>query len=93
MVPESLDSAHGFYFIGTIVLVLGILAGGAGIWIKRRLEEDQRDERYARERRGEEVAEAEPGRIVDLLQYAGIAAIGLGIVLLVAGWTVAPGKP
>ena len=93
MVPESLDSAHGFYFVGTIVLVIGILAGGAAIWIKRRLEEDARDERYARERRGEEVAEPEPGRIVNFLQYAGVSAIGLGIVLLVAGWTVAPGKP
>jgi hypothetical protein len=93
MVPESLDSAHGFYFIGTIVLVIGIVAGAAGIWIRRRREEELRDERYVRERRGEEVTEAEPGRIVDILQYAAVAAIGLGIVLLVAGWTVAPGQP
>jgi hypothetical protein len=93
MVPESLDSAHGFYFLGTIVLVVGIVAGAAGLWLRRRREEEQRDERYVRERRGEEVAEAEPGRVVNTLQYIAVAAIGLGIVILVAGWTVAPGQP
>ena len=46
-----------------------------------------------RERRGEKVAEAEPGRVVDVLQYVAVSAIGLGIVILVAGWTVAPGQP
>ena len=93
MVPESLDSAHGLYFIGTIVLVIGIIAGAAGILIKRRLEEEQRDERYVREKRGEAVAEADPPRIATLLQYAGVSVIGFGIVVLVVGWTVAPGKP
>ena len=93
MVPESFDSAGGFYFLGAIVLVLGIIAGAAGLWIRRRHEEEQRDERYVRERRGEKVAEAEPGRVVDVLQYVAVAAIGLGIVILVAGWTVAPGQP
>jgi hypothetical protein len=93
MVPESLDSAHGFYFLGTIVLIVGILAGATGLWLRRRREEEQRDERYVRERRGEEVAETEPGRVVNTLQYVAVSAIGLGIVILVAGWTVAPGQP
>ncbi len=92
MVHESLDSAHAFYFIGGIILVIGLVAGAAGLLIKRRLDEEQRDERYVRERRGEEVAEAEPPRIAALLQYAGAAAIGIGIVVLLIGWTVAPGK-
>jgi hypothetical protein len=90
MVPESLDSAQGLYFIGAIILVIGIVAGATGILIKRRLEEEQRDERYVRENRGEEVAEADPPRISTLLQYAGISIIGLGIVILIVGWTVAP---
>jgi hypothetical protein len=93
MVPESLDSAQGLYFIGAIVLVIGIIAGAAGLLIKRRLEEEQRDERYVREKRGEEVAEADPPRIATLLQYTGVSVIGLGIVVLIIGWTVAPGKP
>jgi hypothetical protein len=93
MVPESLDSAQGLYFIGTIVLIIGIVAGAAGLLIKRRLEEEHRDERYVREKRGEEVAEADPPRIATLLQYAGVSVIGLGIVVLIIGWTVAPGKP
>ena len=28
MVHESLDSAHGLYAIGAVVLILGIIAGG-----------------------------------------------------------------
>ena len=53
MIPENVDSAQGFYVVGTIIVVIGIVAGVAGILIKRRLEEEQRDERYVRERRGE----------------------------------------
>lgn len=92
MIPEHVDSSQGFYVIGTIVLVVGILAGLVGTLIKRRLEEEHRDERYVRERRGEEVAPAEPPRIAGLLQYAGVAIVGIAILILVAGWTVAPGQ-
>ena len=56
MVPESLDSAHGLYAIGAIILIIGIVGAVAGSLIKRRLEEASRDERYVREQRGEEVA-------------------------------------
>jgi hypothetical protein len=91
VVPESLDSAQGLYVLGTIILVIGIVAGAAGIVIRRRLEESSRDERYVRERRGEEVAPVEPPRIAGLLQYAGLAIVGIGIVVLLVGWTVAPG--
>lgn len=91
MVPESLDSAQGLYVLGTIILVIGIVAGAAGLVISRRLEESSRDERYVREKRGEEVAPVEPPRIAGLLQYAGLAIVGIGIVVLLVGWTVAPG--
>jgi hypothetical protein len=91
VVPESLDSAQGLYVLGTIILVIGIVAGAAGIVIRRRLEESSRDERYVREKRGEEVAPVEPPRIAGLLQYAGLAIVGIGIVVLLVGWTVAPG--
>jgi hypothetical protein len=91
VVPESLDSAQGLYVLGTIILVIGIVAGAAGLVIKRRLEEASRDERYVREKRGEEVAPAEPPRVASLLQYAGLAIVGIGIVVLLVGWTVAPG--
>jgi hypothetical protein len=92
MIPENIDSSQGFYVLGTIVLVIGILAAAAGTLIKRRLEEEHRDERYVRERRGEEVVQADPPRIAAILHYAGIAIVGVGILLLVAGWTVAPGQ-
>jgi hypothetical protein len=93
VVPESLDSAQGLYVLGTIILAIGIVAGAAGTLIKRRLDEAHRDERYVREKRGEEVAQVEPPRIAGLLQYAGVAIAAVGIVVLVVGWTVAPGQP
>jgi hypothetical protein len=92
MIPETVDSSQGLYVLGTIILVIGIVAAAAGTLIKRRLEEDHRDERYVRERRGEEVVPQEPPRIAGLLQYAGAAIVGVGILVLVAGWTVAPGQ-
>lgn len=92
MIPETVDSSQGFYFLGGVILVIGILAGLAGTLIKRRLEEAHRDERYVRERRGEDVAQVEPPRIAGLLQYAGVAIGAIGIVLLLAGWTLAPGQ-
>ena len=92
MIPETVDSSQGFYFIGTVILVIGILAGLAGALIKRRLEESHRDERYVRERRGEEVVPVEPPRIATLLQYSGVAIGAIGIVVLLAGWTLAPGQ-
>ena len=92
MIPGNVDSSQGLYVIGTIILVIGIAAAVAGLLIKRRLEEEHRDERYVRERRGEEVVEADPPRIAGLLQYAGVAIVAIGIVVLVAGWTVAPGQ-
>ncbi len=92
MIPGNADSSQTLYVIGTIVLVIGILAAAAGTLIKRRLEEEHRDERYVRERRGEEVAPAEPPRIAGVLQYAGVTIVGVAILILVAGWTVAPGQ-
>ncbi len=92
MIPENIDSSQGFYLIGAIILVIGIAAAVAGTLINRRLEEDHRDERYVRERRGEEVAQVEPPRIAKLLRFSGAVVIALGIVVLVAGWTVAPGS-
>jgi Ca2+/Na+ antiporter len=92
MIPENVDSSQGLYLIGSIILVVGIVAGVAGLLIKRRLEEQHRDERYVRERRGEEVVQAELPRIAVILQYAGVAIVAFGIVVLVAGWTVAPGQ-
>lgn len=92
MIPETVDSSQGFYFLGSVILLLGILLGLAGTLIKHRLEETDRDERYVRERRGEDLTRAEPPRIASLLQYAGIAIGGIGIVLLLAGWTLAPGQ-
>jgi hypothetical protein len=92
MIPGNVDSSQGLYVIGTIVLVIGIVVAVAGLLIKRRLDEEHRDERYVRERRGEEVAEAEPPRIAGLLQYAGVTIVAIGILVLVAGWTVAPGQ-
>lgn len=92
MIPETVDSSQGFYLIGTVILVIGIVAGLAGMLIKRRLEEQHRDERYVRERRGETIEPAEPPRIAGLLQYAGVAISAVGIVIILAGWTLAPGQ-
>lgn len=92
MIPENIDSSQGFYLIGAVILVIGIAAAVAGTLINRRLEEEHRDERYVRERRGEEVAQVESPRIAGLLRYSGAVIVALGIVILVAGWTVAPGQ-
>lgn len=92
MIPQSVDSSQTFYLVGTIVLIIGALGWLASLAIRRRLEEEHRDERYVRERRGEEVAPVEPPRIVAVLQYAGFGIAALGILLLMAGWTLAPGS-
>jgi hypothetical protein len=92
MIPDHVDSSQGFYFIGAIIVAIGIVTGVAGLLIQRRLEEEHRDERYVRERRGEEIAQVESPRIARVLEYSGLAIVAIGIVVLVAGWTVAPGQ-
>ncbi|MBS1892720.1 MAG: hypothetical protein JST59_15600 [Actinobacteria bacterium] len=92
MIPDHSDSSQVLYVIGGLILAIGIVAGVAGLLIKSRLEEHRRDERYVRERRGEAVAEAESPRIARVLQYAGVAIVAIGIVVILAGWTVAPGQ-
>jgi hypothetical protein len=92
VIPEKVDSSQGLYVIGTIVLLIGIAALGASVLIRRRLEEAHRDERYVRERRGEEITPVETPRSIGLLQYAGLSIVGVGILVLVAGWTLAPGQ-
>ena len=93
MIPGNVDSSQGLYVIGTIILVIGIAAAVAGLLIKRRLEEEHRDERYVRERRGEEVVATEPPRYVGLLQYSGYALGAIGVIVLIIAWTVTPGNP
>jgi hypothetical protein len=92
VIPESVNSHQTFYLLGTIVLIIGAVSAFASLAIRRRLEEEHRDERYVRERRGEEVAPVEHPRIVGVLQYAGVSLAAVGILLLVAGWTLAPGQ-
>lgn len=92
MIPESVNSHETFYLLGTIVLIIGAAAWLASLAMRRRREEEHRDERYVRERRGESVAPIEHPRIVSVLQYAGVSIAALGILLLVAGWTLAPGS-
>jgi hypothetical protein len=92
MIPETVDSSQGFYALGTIILIIGIVVAAAGTLIKRRLDEAHRDERYVRERRGEEIEPVEAPRIAGILQYAGVSIAAVGILLLVAGWTLAPGQ-
>jgi hypothetical protein len=91
VIPESVNSHQTFYLLGTIVLIIGAVAWFASVAIRRRIEEAHQDERYVRERRGEEVAPVDHPRIVGALRYAGVSIVGLGILLLVAGWTLAPG--
>jgi hypothetical protein len=91
VIPQSVDSSQTFYLLGTIALIIGVVAGLTSLLIRRRLEEAHRDERYARERRGEEVGPIEHPRVAGVLQYAGVSIAAIGILLLVAGWTVAPG--
>ncbi|HEX4308109.1 MAG TPA: hypothetical protein VHZ54_18880 [Solirubrobacterales bacterium] len=92
MIPENIDSSQGFYLIGAVILVIGIVAFVTGTLINRRLEEEHQDERYVRERRGEELAQVESPRVARLLRYSGTVIVAIGIVILVAGWTVAPGQ-
>jgi hypothetical protein len=90
VIPESVDSSQTLYLLGTIVLIIGVVACLTSLLIRRRREEAHRDERYARERRGEKVGPVEHPRVVDTLQYVGVSIAAIGILLLVAGWTVAP---
>jgi hypothetical protein len=92
VIPESVNSHQTFYLLGTVVLIIGVVAALASLAIRRRLEEEHRDERYVRERRGESVTPIEHPRIVGVLQYAGVSVAAVGILLLVAGWTLAPGS-
>jgi hypothetical protein len=91
VIPETVNSHQTFYLLGTIVLIIGVVAALTSLAIRRRLEEEHRDERYVRERRGEDVGPVDNPRIVGILQYAGVSIAGVGILLLVAGWTLAPG--
>lgn len=93
MVHESLDSATHFYVLGAVLLVIAAALATVGTLVKRRLDEAQRDERYVRERRGEKVETVEPPGYATPLQYAGVVLGGLAVILLIIGWTVAPGKP
>jgi heme/copper-type cytochrome/quinol oxidase subunit 2 len=92
VIPESVNSHETFYLLGTIVLIIGAVSWLTSLAMRRRREEEHRDERYVRERRGESVAPVELPRIVGVLQYAGVSIAALGILLLVAGWTLAPGS-
>jgi hypothetical protein len=92
MIPENVDSSQFLYAIGAVVLMIGVIAGVAGLLIMRRLEEEHRDERYVREQRGEDVGRPELPRSARVLQYAGVTIVAVAIVILVAGWTVAPGQ-
>ncbi len=92
MIPGSADSSKGLYVLGTIVLLIGVVAVAASALIRRRLDEAHRDERYVRERRGEEIGPVEAPRIAGVLQYAGLGIAAVGVLLLVAGWTLAPGQ-
>jgi hypothetical protein len=92
VIPESVNSHQTFYLLGTIALIIGVAVALASLAIRRRLEEEHRDERYVRERRGESVTPIEQPRIVGVLQYTGISVAAIGILLLVAGWTLAPGS-
>lgn len=92
MVHESLDSAKHFYVLGAVLLVIAIALATIGTLVKRRLEEAQQDERYVRERRGEKVVTVETPRYATLFQYAAVGIGGFAIIVLIIGWTVAPGK-
>jgi hypothetical protein len=92
VIPKSVNSHQTFYLLGTIVLIIGVAAALASLAIRRRLEEEHRDERYVRERRGEKVAPVDQPRIVRVLQYAGVSIATLGNLLLMAGWTLTPGQ-
>ena len=92
MIPGSSESSKVLYVLGTVVLLIGVAAFAAAALIKRRIEEDHRDERYVRERRGEEVGPTKAPRIASVLQYAGVGIAAVGVLLLVAGWTLAPGQ-
>jgi hypothetical protein len=91
MVPESVESPVSLYIIAAVLLIGGVIAAAVGTQIKRRIEEEHRDERYVREKRGEVVDEAEMPRIVGLLMRAGGIAVAVGVVVLVLGWTLTPG--
>lgn len=92
MLPESLNWPINPFLIGAIVLALGCLIAAIGATIKSRNVERELDQRYVREKRGEELPSAEVPKIVGVLLYAGGAVGALGIVILVLAWTLLPGQ-
>lgn len=92
MLPESLNWPVDPFLVGAIVLAIGCLVAAVGTTIKSRNAERDLDQRYVREKRGEELPPAEVPKIVRVLVYVGGGIGALGIVILVLAWTLVPGQ-
>jgi hypothetical protein len=92
MLPDSANWPINPFLVGGILLAVGCLLLVFGAQINHRREESSRDELYVRRKRGEELPPEEPPRIAILLGCLGGAAVAIGLVLLVAAWTLLPGQ-
>ena len=92
MLPESLNWPIDPFLIGAIILTIGCLVAAVGATIKSRNTERDLDQRYVRQKRGEELPPTEVPRIVGVLVYVGGGIGALGIVILVLAWTLLPGQ-
>jgi hypothetical protein len=92
MIPESLNSSTGLFVVGGVVLAIGCLIAAVGAVIGSRHAERDRDQRYVRRKRGEDLPAVEPPQAVRALEYLGGAVALIGIVVLVAAWTLTPGQ-
>jgi hypothetical protein len=92
MISESQSRSTILFVAGGIVLVVGCAIAAIGLVIQSRNAERRLDQQYVRRKRGEELPPVDTPKIVRVLEYLGGAVAFVGIVILVAAWTLTPGQ-
>jgi protein-S-isoprenylcysteine O-methyltransferase Ste14 len=92
MISESQSRSTILFVAGGIVLVAGCAIAAIGLVIQSRNAERYLDQQYVRRKRGEELPPTDPPGMVRVLEYLGGAVAFVGIVILVAAWTLTPGQ-
>jgi hypothetical protein len=92
MISESQSRSTILYVAGGIVLAIGCVIAAIGFLIQSRNAERYLDQQYVRRKRGEELPPTAPPKVARVLGYLGGAVAFIGIVILVAAWTLTPGQ-
>jgi hypothetical protein len=92
MIPESLHWPVNPYLLGGVAVVVGCVVGLVGAQIKSRNNERHKNQLYVRRKRGEDLALEDPPKIATVMEYLGGAVIVIGIMVLLAAWSLTPGQ-